>query len=350
MTIQTRPVRVGVVGFGYWGPHLARNLNQSDSFELICVVDSKSARRDQARALYPQCVTRADLEDAICDDKLDAVVIATPAGSHYSLASKALSAGLHVLVEKPLATSIDDAVNLVALADEHDKILMVDHTYVYTSAVEAMRDLVKTGKLGDLVYFDSTRANLGIFQPDVSVLWDLAVHDLSIFQAVVGARPTAVSATAGRHLQAKHDAAAFLTIAFEDDFFAHINVSWLSPMKVRRTVLSGKRATILFDDMSNDEKIRVYEAAVERDEEALLQYRLGDVSIPRLTNQEALRNELEHFATCIRTLQSPLTSGRESLSIVATLVAAEQSIRKGGVRIDVPEVDVPVRPKSKPRG
>ncbi len=332
-------INVAVVGYGYWGPHMARNISQIPGFRLAAIVDFSESRRSAASQLYTDVPTFSSLDDAINLTSLDAVVIATPTHSHYTLAVQAIESGLHAIVEKPLTTSVNLASDLAEMAFQRSLVLMVDHTYVYSPAVNQMKQYVDSGHLGDLVYFDSTRVNLGLFQPDVSVLWDLAVHDLAILSYVTGRHPVAVSATGGRHLQAKHEAATFLTLYYEDLFFAHINVSWLSPMKIRRTVLSGSNRTILFDDMTADERLRIYEAGVEQNESALLHYRLGDVQIPKIATYEALRNELEHFRDCINQGTKSRTAAISTLGIIATLECAQSSMDRRGEIVSIPSDD-----------
>lgn len=332
-------INTAVIGYGYWGPHMARNISQIPGLQLSAIVDFSESRLSAASEVHPEVPTFSLLDDAISSASLQAVVIATPTNSHYQLAAQAIERGLHVIVEKPLTTNISLASDLVARAAEQSLILMVDHTYVYSPAVTQMKHYVDRGHLGDLVYFDSTRVNLGLFQPDVSVLWDLAVHDLAILNYVTGRHPVAVSATGGRHHQAKHEAATFLTLYFDDLFFAHINVSWLSPMKIRRTVLSGSDRTILFDDMIPDERLRIYEAGVEQDETSLLHYRLGDVQIPKIANYESLRNELEHFRDCINLGITSRTAAESTLGIIATLESAQISMDRRGEIVSVPPFD-----------
>lgn len=319
-------LKVIVLGYGYWGPHMARNVSQLDGFKLEAIVDLSDNRRKVAAERHPDTSLFNSLEEALENVKCDAVIIATPSHSHFQLTKTALMAGLHVIVEKPLTTKLDEARELTELAKSRELILLVDHTYVYAPAVDLMREMVLGGDLGDLVYFDSTRANLGLFQPDVSVLWDLAVHDLAILQRITGRTPKSVSASGGFHHKAKYEAASFLTLNYDDKFFAHINVSWLSPMKVRRTVISGTKKTILFDDMMPDERIRVYDAGVEQNDSALLEYRLGDILTPKLVNSEALRTELIHFYDSIRMKKQPISSGDAAIEIIATLEAAQKSM------------------------
>ena len=328
-------LRIAVIGYGYWGPHIARNLSQITGFNLSAIIDFSLERRVEANTKHMSVPSFATFDEALLNVELDAVVIATPTRSHYGLALQALENGLHVIVEKPLTPNTTEARSLTDLADAKNLVLMVDHTYVYTPAVAKMKEMVESQELGDLVYFDSTRVNLGLFQPDCSVLWDLAVHDLAILQHITGRSPKAVSATRGKHRSTNYDAAVFVTLYFDDLFFAHINVSWLSPMKIRRTVLSGSKKTLLFDDMLADERVRVYEAGVDLDESDLLQYRLGDIKIPKLAHAEPLRTELEHFLECITTRCDSWTSGESATKIIACLEAAEKSIENNGLKISI---------------
>ncbi len=332
-------LRVAVLGFGYWGPHMARNLSQLDGFDLVAIIDLSSERLEVASQRFPTIPVFQSLAEAVATVAIDALIIASPAHTHFDLACQSLGYGLHTLVEKPLTTSTEQALSLSVLAKEQNVVLMVDHTYLYSPAVEELRKQVNSANLGELVFFDSMRANLGLFQPDVSVLWDLAVHDLAILGYVTGKRPISVSAVGGRHHNSNFDAAVFLTLKFSDLFFAHINVSWLSPMKIRRTVLSGTKKTVLFDDMAGDEQIRVYDAGVDAGVNALLEYRLGDVTIPRIAKTEALANELKHFWDCIFQRSDPRSSGSDTIAIIAILEAAELSSERDGKNtvIDYPE-------------
>jgi predicted dehydrogenase len=333
-----KPLKVAVLGYGYWGPHIARNLSQIGGFTLSAIIDFASDKRIKATSVYPGVSTYETFDEALVNVELDAVIIATPTSSHFALTRQALENDLHVIVEKPLTANTIEAQFLTELANTKKLVMMVDHTYLFTPAVAKIKELVESGEVGELVYFDSTRVNLGLFQPDVSVLWDLAVHDIAILQHVTGRFPTSVSATGGRHKSTKYDAASFMTLHFEDLFFAHINVSWLSPMKIRRLVLSGTKKTILFDDMLADERIRIYDVGVDLGESDLLQYRLGDVAIPKLNNSEALRTELEHFLECIMTGRQSWSSGRFGTSVVSCLEAAEKSVTSNGRQIFIDQI------------
>lgn len=328
-------IKVAVLGYGYWGPHMARNLFQMEGFSLVAIIDLSTERLKIAAQRFPNVPGFHTLEEAVEAGSIDALIIASPTHTHFDLAIQSLNYGLHTLVEKPLTTSTEQARALTLLAKKNNCILMVDHTYLYSPAVEKLRELVDSGDLGDLIFFDSMRVNLGLFQPDVSVLWDLAVHDLAILGYVTGKWPISVSAVGGRHQSSNYDAAVFLTLKFSDLFFAHINVSWLSPMKIRRTVLSGSSKTVLFDDMSVDERIRIYDAGVDAGVDALLEYRLGDVAVPRIPNAEALAIELRHFRDCIIEGLESRSSGQESVAVIAILQAAQLSAERDGEKIMV---------------
>lgn len=330
--------KCAVIGFGYWGPHLARNLREHRNVELIAIVDRDFGRRTLAKQLHLDVSVEDSVESLFANHEVDVVVIATPAETHFELARACIEKGCHVLVEKPITTNYNEAKLLVDLAKSKSTVLMVDHTFLYSESVKKMFELVSSGQIGELVYFDSHRVNLGLFQPDVSVLWDLAVHDMSILFRLVSERPVSVSAIGGTHQKSKYEASMFITLKYESGFFAHINVSWLSPMKIRRTVVSGSSKTILFDDMETDSKITIFDAGVDeilRDEKSLLNYRLGDIMIPKISPGEPLKNEINHFIQCIQVGEEPLSSGFSSLPIIRTLEAAAISNSRGGSSVTI---------------
>lgn len=329
-------LNVAVIGYGYWGPNLARNVLGIDGLHLAAIVDTRSDARERANRNCPGTSCYSSVDELFANESLDVVLIATPADSHFEIAMRCLTENCHVLVEKPLTTRIDQAEHLVSFAKDRGLQLMVDHTFLYSPAINYVKNMIDVSELGDLIYFDSTRSNLGIFQPDVSVLWDLAVHDVSILLYLVDSFPISISASSGRHPHSKHDAAIFLTLGFAHEFFAHINVSWLSPMKVRRLVLSGRKKTILFDDLGADERLRIYEASVERgdvDQSDLLQYRLGDVQIPRVIWSEPLRVEIEDFRDSVIDGKPRRSSASNAIPILKVLIAAEESLQCDGKRI-----------------
>lgn len=328
-------IKVGVVGYGYWGPNLVRNFMAQDCSEVAVVSDLDAGRLVRVSALYPTVRVTTDFRDLVNDPSVDAVIVATPVRTHFDIAMAALKAGKHVLVEKPIASTADQAQQLIDEAERRGLVLMVDHTFVYTGAVRKMHDLVRQPDFGQLHYYDSTRVNLGLFQHDVNVLWDLAVHDLSIMSYVLGARPLAVSATGQARAPGQPEYAAFLTVYF-DDMIAHINVNWLSPVKVRRTLVGGSGKMIVYDDLEAFEKIKFYDKGLTVTEnpedihKVLISYRTGDMWSPKLDETEALALEARHFAECIEHRQKPTTSGEQGLELVRILEAADNSLRQRG--------------------
>jgi predicted dehydrogenase len=327
---------VGLVGFGYWGPNLARNLNEAADVSLAAIAEVRPERRAQAVRRFPGVTVVDDAAALIERADVDAVVIATPLSTHHSLAARALSAGKHVLVEKPLAASHREAEELAELAAGRGLTLMVDHTFVYTGAVRKIQALVAAGELGDLLYLDSVRVNLGLFQHDTNVIWDLAAHDLSIMDCLVTHRPVAVSADGARMHGYAHESIAYITVHFDNGFLGHFHVNWMAPVKIRRMLLGGTRKMLTFDDLEPSEKVRVYDQGVDfgfGDDESrrqiLVSYRTGDVYAPRLDRQEALAGVIDEFAASIRDRREPLTGASAGVRVVRLLEAAEQSLRQG---------------------
>ena len=324
-------VSVGIVGLGYWGPNWLRNFAMLESAEMRWGCDVSKDRTAKFARQYPATRFTQNIDDLLRDASLDAIVIATPTSSHFSLALKALEAGKHVLIEKPMTSTVAEAEKLLAAAKKAKKLILTDHTFAYTSAVQAMKDMVQGKKLGDLLYFDSTRLNLGLIQKDCNVLWDLAIHDLTILSAIVdlgGVKEVlgVGSAHYGKHIEDGH-----LHLAFKNGFAAHIHVSWLSPLKVRSTYIAGRKAMITYDDTEPSEKIRLYDKGVERDttkpDPFFPKYRSGDVLIPALLMTEALAVEARHFVECIRGKESPIVSGEDGLKIVRILELGNQSLK-----------------------
>ncbi len=334
-------LNVGIIGYGYWGPNLVRNFMASDETKVVMVCDMSQPRIDKVAALYPGVSLTREPQELIGDSRADAVVIATPVDTHYELAMAALQAGKHVLVEKPIASTSDQAQRLVEEADRRGLVLMVDHTFVYTGAVRKMHELIRKPEFGPVRYYDSTRVNLGLFQSDVNVLWDLAVHDLSIMSYVLDEAPVAVSATGNSHLPGQPEYVAFLTVFFGGSLIAHINVNWLSPVKIRRTLVGGGNQMIVYDDLETSEKIKLYDKGItvtetlEDRRKLLIGYRTGDLWSPKVPETEALRVEVDHFAACIRDGVTPLTGGEAGLRLVRILEAANQSMRAQGVPITI---------------
>jgi len=327
-------VRVGVIGYGYWGPNIVRNLHNVDGGELAAVCDTNSAALGRAARLYPGVALTADYRDILKSPDVDAVAVITPVWTHYELAKAALESGKHVFVEKPFTSTPQQAEELIELADRKGLKIMVDHTFLFSGAVRKIREVVDAGTLGPLYYFDSTRVNLGLFQHDVSVIWDLAPHDLSIMDHIITDAPEALVATGGNHLNGHADM-AFITIYFPRNVVAHINVNWLSPVKVRTTLIGGKDKMLVWNDLEADEKIKIYDKGVQITNgqgvyDLLVSYRSGDVWAPRCEQTEALKVELQYFIDCIANDRTPINDGAAGLRVVRLLAAADQSLKERG--------------------
>ena len=334
-------IGIGVIGYGYWGPNLVRNFTDAPGCRVIGVSDLRPERVSQAQARYPSLNAVCDYHELLTDPMIDAVAIATPASTHYALAMDALSAGKHVLLEKPLAPTVDEASRLIDEASRRRLVLMVDHTFIYTGAVRKIHELVAAGRLGQLYYYDSVRVNLGLFQHDLNVLWDLAVHDLSIMDHVLGAAPGAVAATGAAHVPGQPEDVAYLTCFFADNLIAHLHVNWLAPVKIRRTLIGGARQMIVYDDLEPSEKVKVYDKGITLKDGAegvyqmLVGYRTGDMWAPQLSLTEALQTEARHFAECIEQGRQPLSDGAAGLRIVRILEAATASLAQRGHAVEL---------------
>jgi predicted dehydrogenase len=334
-------VGVGVIGYGYWGPNLVRNFMEAPASQVIAVSDLREERLAPLGRRFPTILTVTDYRELLRHPRIDAIVVATPVSTHYELAMEALRAGKHVLVEKPLSGSSDDAARLVEEAQRRGLVLMVDHTFVYTGAVRKIHELTSSGALGEIFYYDSVRVNLGLFQHDVNVMWDLAVHDLSIIDYVLPQRPIAVSATGMSHFPGQPENMAYLTLFFSGSLIAHMHVNWLSPVKVRRTLIGGSRNMIVYDDLEPSEKIKIYDRGISMNESPeslytmLVSYRTGDMSAPQLDITEALRTETIHFTECVQHGGQPITSGEAGLRIVRILEAATRSLEQQGRQVEV---------------
>ena len=336
------PVGIGVIGCGYWGPKLVRNFSRAAGCEVVAVADHNPEQLARIGEDYPNVLTTTDYRALLKAPDIEAIAVATPVCTHFSIARDALNAGKHVLVEKPLATSVSEAEDLVELAVKNDRLLMVDHTYLFTSAVEKMRELVTTGELGEILYFDSTRINLGLFQHDVNVVWDLAPHDLSILLYVIDKKPVAVSALGVSHAGTGKENLAYITLTFDDNTLAHFHVNWLAPRKVRQIIIGGERKMLVFDDMESNEKIKVYDKGITVEQgdreavyESLFHYRVGDMWAPRLDPTEALLKECRYFGECVRSQKQALNSGESGLEVVRILEASNQSMRLGGKLVKI---------------
>lgn len=337
---MTNKLSVGVIGYGYWGPNLVRNFSLCPHTQAVAVLDARAERRAAAERMFPHVRGVASLEELL-DLRLDAVAIATPVGTHYPIARQCLEAGLHVLVEKPLADSIEHAEALVDLAERCGRILMVDHTYLFSPAVQRIKSLVDGDELGELFYIDSVRINLGLFQQDVNVIWDLAPHDLSIVDYILGDVPRSISAWGGAHTPSGMEDIAYVNMDYGDKLMANLHVNWMSPVKVRQMIFAGARKSLIFNELNVTEPIKVFDRGIElatsADSRTLqVGYRSGDVWSPYIEAKEALQSMVTHFAECIRAGQPPISDGQLGLRVVRYLEAATRSIRAQGGRVVLP--------------
>jgi predicted dehydrogenase len=334
--MHSSEIGVGVVGCGYWGPNLIRNFAGNPSTRVVGVSDLNPARLAAVTRSYNGVMVTQHYEELLKDTKIDAIAIATPVHTHYELALSALKAGKHVLVEKPLAQSADLVCRLMDEADRRGLTLMVDHTFLYTPAVQKIRELILGNELGDIFYYDSTRSSLGLFQSDVNVIWDLAVHDISIIQYLLDEDPVAVSATGSCHVAGSPENMAHITLFFESKCVAHVSVNWLSPIKVRQTFLGGSKKMIVYDDLEPTEKIKVYDKGItlnapsEDAHQFRIGYRAGDMWAPHISTKEALQTEVEHFVECVRSGAAPVSDALSGLRVIEVLEAASRSIADQG--------------------
>lgn len=327
-------IRCGLIGYGYWGPNIARNIQANDKLKLAAICDRSDKSLARAAKLHPGVLLTSSADEVIQSPYTDAVAIVTPVWTHYELAKAALLNNKHVFVEKPFTATSEQARELVEIAESRRLTIMVDHTFLFTGAVRKIKSLVEDDTLGKLYYYDSTRVNLGLFQHDVNVLWDLAPHDLSIIDYLVGGTPNAIVATGESHVNEMADV-AYLTLYYPEKVIAHICVNWLSPVKVRSTLIGGERKMLVWNDLEADEKIRIYDKGVkvtaqEGVYEALVSYRTGDMWAPKIEATEALKLELGYFADCVSDRVTPFNDGKAGLRVVEMLEAAEKSLGKIG--------------------
>ena len=327
----------GVIGYGYWGPNVVRNLASLEGSQVMAIADVDAAARHRAQRAYPSIHVTSDPAEVLASTRIDAVAVVSPVWTHYDLTRAALLNGKHVFVEKPFTSTTAQGEELVELADKRNLKIMVDHTFLFTGAVRKISQLVEEGALGKLYYYDSTRVNLGLLQHDVNVLWDLAPHDLSIMDHLIKETPEAVVATGEKHLNDYEDV-AYMTLYFPGKTIAHINVNWLSPVKVRMTLIGGEKRMVVWNDLVADEKVRVYDRGVQTTSQEgvyklLVNYRSGDMHAPRLEQVEALQQELKYFVDCMTTGQDPINDGRAGLRVVRMLEAASKSLSKRGALV-----------------
>ncbi|ACH38085.1 NAD(P)-dependent oxidoreductase [Citrifermentans bemidjiense Bem] len=337
-------INVGIVGFGYWGPNVARNFHTTPGARVVAVSDADDRSLARAAQSYPGVRMVKDFRELLTAPDVDVVAIVTPVSSHFEIAHMALSNGKHIFIEKPFTASTSQAEQLIELADRKKLKIMVDHTFLFTGAVKKIKELIDDGTLGDLYYFDSIRVNLGLFQKDVNVVWDLAPHDLSIMDHLLRLEPSAVMATGVAHFQNQLEDVAYITIYFPGNVIAHLNVNWLSPVKIRTTLIGGQKKMLVWNDLVSDEKIRVYDKGVEgldclgtdSKEKAYglrLSYRSGDMWAPRVNQVEALQGETAYFIDCINNNITPKNDGSAGLRVVRILEAIKKSLAKGGALV-----------------
>lgn len=330
-------IRVGIIGYGYWGPQIARNFHGIEECEVSVICDKNPAVQRRIQRAHPGVHSTCDVSEVVCSPEIDAVAVITPVWTHFELARTALQNGKHVFVEKPFTSTAAQAEELIELAARKNLTIMVDHTFLFTGAVRKIRQLIDNGTLGKLYYYDSTRVNLGLFQHDVNVIWDLAPHDLSIMDYLIGSKPECLVATGQTHLNCHQDV-AYITIYFNDNMIAHFNVNWLSPVKVRMTLLGGEKKMVVWNDLEVDEKIKVYDKGVEIKSgqgvyDLLVSYRSGDMWAPKVEQSEALASEARYFIRCITRGETPFNDGIAGLRVVKLLEAADRSLAAMGTAV-----------------
>lgn len=330
---------VAVIGLGYWGPNLVRNISASDRTELVRICDLDPSRLESIGSSYPAAARSKDTQEVFDDPDVDAVCIATPVSTHHEIARRALEHGKHALVEKPFTTTQDEADELIEVAGRNDLLLLVDHVFLYSPAVKKLQEVVASGDVGDLLFIDSVRINLGMFQHDVNVLWDLAPHDLSIIDSLVGREPENVVAVGASHARDRLANVAYLHLDYGDDLLASVHVNWLSPVKLRHFMIGGSRRSILYNDLDPSEPVKIYDRGIDVDEhpedrrKVLISYRSGDVVSPRVDREEPLRNVVEHLADCLENGATPVSPAEQGRRLVRILQAADRSLSAGGAQI-----------------
>jgi predicted dehydrogenase len=337
-------MRVGIIGFGYWGSNVVRNFVSNPGVTSVTVCDLESSRLEKAKRLFPSIQTTTSVDSMMQSKDIDAIAIVTPVKTHFALAKQALENGKHVLVEKPMTFSVEEARALISLAEKKNLKLAVDHTFIYTPAVRKLKELITNGTLGELWYFDSVRINLGLFQHDVNVIWDLAAHDLAILIYLTGRVPLEVAAQGSAHSGSGMEDIAYITLRYADNFIAHFHVNWLAPVKLRQVIIGGSEKMAVWDDLNPSEKIKVYDKGIVLPKESsnpdeignvLIKYRTGDVYSPSLDGTEALTTLVTHFIACIQGKETLLTPGLQGLQVVGILEATQKSLRNGGQLVPV---------------
>jgi predicted dehydrogenase len=330
-------INIGIIGYGYWGPNIVRNFSGLEDARVHSICDGSQASLNRARKAYPHIAVTSDCTEILTSPEIDAVAVITPVSTHFDLARKALENGKHVFVEKPFTATVAQAEELIELAEKKNRTIMVDHTFIFTGAVRKIKQLVNEKVLGDLYYYDSVRVNLGLFQHDVNVIWDLAPHDFAVMDYLLDDKPVAVAASGKAHVNGMEDT-AYVTVHFQNNMIAHFNVNWLSPVKVRTTLIGGEKKMLVWNDLEPDEKIKIYDKGVEvKSKEAtykmLVNYRSGDMHAPRVEQIEALKMETEYFVHCIKENETPINDGHSGLRVVKMLDACNESLRRNGREI-----------------
>jgi predicted dehydrogenase len=332
-------LNIGIIGYGYWGPNIVRNFSTMNNARVLSICDGRQEALNRAKKMNPHIDVTHNYNDIINSPEIDAVAIITPVSTHFELAKKALEHGKHVFVEKPFTATVGQAEELIALAENKKLTIMVDHTFIFTGAVSKIKKFIEQKTLGNLYYYDSVRVNLGIFQHDVNVIWDLAPHDFSIMDYLIDEKPYAVGACGKAHVSDMEDT-AYITVHFNNNMIAHFNVNWLSPVKVRTTLIGGEKKMLVWNDLEPDEKIKIYDKGVEvTSKEAaykmLVNYRSGDMHAPRVEQVEALKLETEHFVNCIMHNEAPINDGLAGLRVVKMLDACSKSLKLNGQMVKI---------------
>ena len=337
-----KEIKVGVIGCGYWGPNLIRNFNENYQTDLRYACDLDDQRLERIKVRYPAVTVTKNYKDLLRDKDLHVVAIATPVYTHYRFAKEALEAGKHLLIEKPMTSNSKEAGKLVNLAEKKNLMIFVDHTFIYTGAVKKMKEVISSKNLGDIYYFDSVRVNLGLFQPDINVVWDLAPHDISIMDYLIPGKPKSVVAIGGSHTGKNIEDIAYVTVVYSSELMAHFHINWMSPVKIRRIIIGGSKKMIVFDDLDPSEKIKIYDKGIllaKTDKKVfyqnIIQYRIGDMYAPKIDQTEALKVLIDHVADCIIKKKKPVTDGESGLRVVRILEAADKSLKKGGAKVTV---------------
>ncbi|MBI5195850.1 MAG: Gfo/Idh/MocA family oxidoreductase [Nitrospirae bacterium] len=335
-------INVAVIGYGYWGPNLVRNFVDNHSTDVSYVCDIDKSRLKMIKQKKSQIKSVVDYRDIIKDDNVQVVAIATPVSTHYKIAYDVLNAGKHVFIEKPMTLNSSEGKKLIELAEKKNLIIFVDHTFIYTGAVKVIKDLLTSNEMGDIYYFDSVRVNLGMFQHDINVIWDLAPHDFSIMDYLIAEKPAFISSTGASRISGKVEDIAYISLRFQSGLIAHLHVNWMSPVKIRKIIIGCSKNMIVFDDLNVDEKVKVYDKGVklmnvsrEKLYRNLVQYRIGNMYSPRIESTEALKAEITHLADCVINGKRPVTDGEAGLRVVKLLEAAQNSLRKGGIFVKI---------------